>query len=214
MSLEVIREQALQCQSCALSAGRTNVVFGEGNPEAPLVLVGEGPGEQEDLTGRPFVGRAGQLLDRALAEAGLSRADVYICNTVKCRACDRRDGKAFNRPPTDEETTACRQWLVPQLEAIAPQVILCVGAPSAKNLIKRDFRITQERGRYFPCSFARTAMATLHPAYILRQQSQTNDGGFSLLVSDIQRAWEAAQLLLAKPVAAVAVAEAPQGSLF
>jgi uracil-DNA glycosylase family 4 len=198
MRLDQLRLTALGCTSCALSERRNNVVFGEGDPHSPLVLVGEGPGDQEDKTGRPFVGRAGQLLDKALVEAGLNRSMVYICNTVKCRAADWSTGKPQNRPPTDEETTACRQWLIPQLGLIAPKVILCVGAPSAKNLIKKSFLITKERGLYFPCEYAKTAMATLHPSYILRQQRPDNDGGFSLLVSDIQRAWEAAQKLVEK----------------
>ena len=187
-----LREQALGCTACGLSERRTNVVFGEGDPRSPLVLVGEGPGDNEDKTGRPFVGRAGQLLDKALNDAGLAREQVYICNTVKCRACDWRDGKPYNRPPADHETEACRQWLMPQLQLIGPKVILCVGAPSAKNLIKKDFKITQERGKYFPCELANTILATLHPAYILRQQNISGDGGYSLLVADIEKAWGAA----------------------
>jgi DNA polymerase len=168
------------------------VVFGEGNPRAPLVLVGEGPGETEDATGRPFVGRAGQLLDKALLENGLTRDDVYICNTVKCRACDWSSGKPVNRAPTNEETDSCRQWLLPQLSLIAPKVILCIGAPSAKNLIKKDFKITQERGKFFQSELAKCILACLHPAYILRQMNISGDGGFSLLVADIGKAWEAA----------------------
>ncbi|MBX3120103.1 MAG: uracil-DNA glycosylase [Fimbriimonadaceae bacterium] len=191
-----LRQRALCCQTCAIAERRNNVVFGEGNPASPLVLVGEGPGETEDHTGRPFVGRAGQMLDRALRDNGLSREIVYICNVVKCRACDWREGKAFNRPPTDEEVLACSQWLKPQLEIIAPKVVLCIGAPSAKLIIKKDFKITAERGKYFPCAYARTAIAALHPAYILRQSSSTHDGGYSLLVADIARAWAAAQKLL------------------
>jgi len=166
--------------------------FRGGNPTSPLVLVGEGPGDKEDESGRPFVGKAGQLLDRALADNGLTREDVYICNTVKCRACDWSTGRPVNRAPFPEEVAACRRWLVPQLAAIAPRIILCVGAPSAKNLIKPMFKITQERGRYFECEFAKAAIATLHPAYILRQQSPTNDGGYSLLVADIAKAWAGA----------------------
>lgn len=195
MDLDALRLAAQDCIACGLAERRRNVVFGEGNPRSPLVLVGEGPGETEDATGRPFVGRAGQLLDKALGECGLSREHVYICNTVKCRACDWGDGKPRNRPPTDDETLACRKWLEPQLAAIGPKVILCVGAPSAKNLIKKDFRITLERGKYFPCAYAKAAIATLHPAYILRQQSATNDGGYALLVADIERAWSAANRL-------------------
>lgn len=216
MTLEELRSQALVCTSCDLAERRNNVVFGEGNPRSPLVLVGEGPGDQEDKTGRPFVGRAGQLLDKALIEAGLSRDDVYICNTVKCRAADWSTGKPQNRPPTEQETLACRQWLIPQLGMIAPKVILCVGAPSAKNLIKKNFAITKERGQYFPCEFARTAIATLHPSYILRQQRPNDDGGFSLLVQDIQKAWMAAQKLLEKEpkTSSVTTVEDIQDTLF
>ncbi|MBV6490839.1 MAG: uracil-DNA glycosylase [Fimbriimonadaceae bacterium] len=191
-ALAQLQSASLGCFDCGLAQRRRNVVFGEGNPRSPLVLVGEGPGEQEDQTGRPFVGRAGQLLDRALGDNGLSRADVYICNTLKCRACDWVEGKPVNRPPTDSEASACKRWLMPQLEAIAPEVVLCVGAPSARNLIKRDFRITQERGKYFRTAYARCALATLHPAYVLRQQSAAHDGGYSLLVADIRLAWETA----------------------
>jgi len=190
-------------------------VFGEGDATSPLVLVGEGPGDTEDATGRPFVGRAGQLLDRALADAGLGRDTVYITNTVKCRACDWSSGRPVNRPPTEEETTLCRRWLVPQLASIAPEMILCIGAPSAKNLIKKEFKITRERGKYFPCEFARAAMATLHPAYILRNAGAASDGGYGLLVQDIARAWEAANRLRAKPREAVGSEPAQtQGHLF
>lgn len=198
MTLDELQVQASGCRACGIAERRNSVVFGEGNPRSPLVLVGEGPGDEEDKTGRPFVGRAGKMLDQALADNGLSRNDVYICNTLKCRACDWVDGKPRNRPPTPEETVNCRQWLVPQLALIAPRVILCIGAPSAKNLIKPDFKITVERGKYFECEFARVAIATLHPAYVLRQQSATNDGGYSLIVGDIQRAWECAQKLAEK----------------
>ena len=160
--------------------------------------MGEGPGDQEDASGQPFVGRAGQLLDRAIGDAGLRRDQVYITNTVKCRAADWSTGKPQNRAPTELESVTCRQWLLPQLELIAPHVILCIGAPSAKNLIKKNFLITKERGLYFPCELAKTAIATLHPSYILRQMNISGDGGYSLLVSDIQKAWEAAVRFRAK----------------
>lgn len=198
-TLEALRERALSCQGCALAERRTNVVFGEGDASSPLMLIGEGPGEQEDLSGRPFVGRAGKLLDDALEAAGVGRARVYIANTVKCRAADWSSGKPVNRAPTDEEALACRQWLIPQIAAIRPFAILCVGAPSAKNLIKKDFKITRERGVFFPCEFAKVALATLHPSYVLRQANvNKDDGGFSLMVADIQKAWDAAVRLLEK----------------
>jgi DNA polymerase len=206
MTYDELREQALACRACGLAERRTHVVFGEGDPQSPLVLVGEGPGDQEDKTGRPFVGRAGQLLDQALRDAGLERSQVYITNTVKCRAADWSTGKPVNRAPTDEEALACRRWLIPQLEIIHPKVILCVGSPSARNIIRKNFQITKERGLYCQCAYARTAIATLHPAYILRQMNISGDGGYSLLVQDIGKAWEAANRLAAKVE--------PQKSLF
>lgn len=190
--LAQIRERALACTNCGLAQRRTNVVFGEGDPFSPLVLVGEGPGENEDKTGRPFVGRAGQLLDKAIQEAGLTRSQVYITNTVKCRAADWSTGRPQNRPPTADETLACRDWLLPQLTLLQPLVILCVGAPSAKNLIKPTFQITKERGKYFRSDLARVIMATLHPSYVLRQMNVDGDGGYGNLVADIRLAWDTA----------------------
>lgn len=174
---------------CKLSERRRNVVFGEGNTSSPLVLIGEGPGDQEDATGRPFVGRSGQLLDRALLDNGLDRNDVYICNTVKCRACDWREGKPYNRAPADEEIRACSTWLEQQLQIIQPKVILCIGSPSANTIIRKGFQITKDRGKLFPCRCAELGIATLHPSYILRQQGAHSDGGYSLLVDDIALAW-------------------------
>ncbi len=198
VTLDELRLQASTCEGCSLSERRTNVVFGEGNPLSPLVLIGEGPGDNEDKLGRPFVGRAGQLLDKAIIDAGLQRSQIYITNTVKCRAADWSSGKPVNRAPTEVEVTACRRWLEPQIAILKPKVILCIGAPSAKNLIKKNFLITRERGIYFPCEFARTAIATLHPSYILREANKGGDGGYSLLVSDIRRAYEAALKLAEK----------------
>ena len=208
MSYEELLASAKSCTACALSERRTNVVFGEGNIHSPLVLVGEGPGETEDQMGRPFVGRAGKLLDQAIGDAGLTRAQLYITNTVKCRAADWSTGKPVNRAPTEDEAAACRRWLIPQLGLIQPKVILCVGAPSAKNLIKKDFKITLERGKYFPCEFAKTAIATLHPSYVLRQMNVGGDGGYSLLVQDIARAYEAAVRLASSEVASAPVVAA------
>ena len=198
MTFDELQAAAQTCTACDLALHRTNVVFGEGDLNSPLVLIGEGPGDTEDKTGRPFVGRAGQLLDKALEDSGVGRANVYITNTVKCRAADWSTGKPVNRAPTEVEVATCRRWLEPQIAFLKPKVILCIGAPSAKNLIKKNFMITKERGTYFPCEFAKCAIATLHPAYILRQMNISGDGGYSLLVGDIQRAWEAAQRLATK----------------
>jgi uracil-DNA glycosylase family protein len=186
--LKEVEQRAKQCTACHLATTRTQVVFGEGNPRSPLVLVGEGPGEQEDLTGRPFVGRAGALLDRALREAGMGRQHVYICNIIKCRAYTIENGRARNRPPNQEEIAACAPWLDAQLTLIQPLVIVCLGGPAASVIIHKNFRITQERGQWFSSRWAPAAIATLHPAYILRQAGPTFDRAYALLVEDLKAA--------------------------
>jgi uracil-DNA glycosylase len=199
MRLDELRLTCLNCRDCGLCERRTTVVFGEGDPNSPLMLIGEGPGDNEDKTGRPFVGKAGQLLDKAIKDAGISREQVYITNTVKCRAADWSTGRPMNRPPTEDEAAACLKWLLRQIEIMKPKVILCIGAPSAKNLIKKNFKITQERGLYFPSEHAKTILATLHPSYVLRNMSASgDDGGYSLLVADIHKAWQAALKLVEK----------------
>jgi uracil-DNA glycosylase family protein len=186
--LKEVEQRAKQCTACHLAATRTQVVFGEGNPRSPLVLVGEGPGEQEDLTGRPFVGRAGALLDRALREAGMGRQHVYICNIIKCRAYTIENGRARNRPPNQEEILACATWLDAQLTLIQPLVIVCLGGPAASVIIHKNFRIMQERGLWFTSRWAPAAIATLHPAYILRQAGPAFDKAYALLVDDLKAA--------------------------
>ena len=186
--LDKLRAECVQCRNCDLSETRRNVVFGEGNPNSPLVIIGEGPGQNEDATGRPFVGRAGALLDEALATCRMDRRHVFICNILKCRACITENGSTRNRPPATSEIEACTGWLEKQIAVIKPSVILCLGAPSAKFVIKKDFKMTQERGIIYPTGYARYAVAALHPAYILRQMGQTYDGGKSLLIADIETA--------------------------
>ncbi len=186
--IDDLRARCLECARCELAQTRRSVVFGEGNPESPLVIIGEGPGMHEDATGRPFVGRAGALLDEALAACKIGRQHVFICNVLKCRACITENGSTRNRPPAPQEIEACTFWLEQQITIMKPLVILCLGAPSAKFVIKKDFKMTQERGIFYPTKYARYAIAALHPAYILRQAGQSYDGGKSLLISDIESA--------------------------
>jgi len=186
--LAVLAERASLCVACDLARTRTNVVFGEGNPEAPLVLIGEGPGQHEDATGRPFVGRSGMLLDACLRENGMTRKHIYICNVVRCRACVLEAGRLKNRPPTPEEANACSTWLDQTIATIQPLVILCLGAPSANTIIHKGFKIMSERGQWFESRYARYAMASLHPAYILRQQGEAYDAARRALVADIAAA--------------------------
>ena len=149
------------CRKCPLGETRTNLVFGVGNENAEVMLIGEGPGEQEDLQGEPFVGKSGQLLDKYLAAIELDRnKNVYIANIVKCRP-------PHNRDPLNEEQAACRHWLDAQRDLIRPKLIVCLGRIAAMAVIKPDFRITREHGQWFDIESAR-AMAIYHPSALLR----------------------------------------------
>jgi uracil-DNA glycosylase len=183
--LAVVAAQAAVCVACALAKTRTRVVFGEGNPEAPLMLIGEGPGQNEDSTGRPFVGRAGVLLDACLRENGISRKHIYITNVVRCRPTLVESGTVKNRPPTPEEVRACTHWLEQTIAIVQPRVILCLGAPAASFIIHKGFKMTQQRSQWFESKYARYAMAAWHPAYILRQEGEAYEAARQSLVADI-----------------------------
>jgi DNA polymerase len=156
------------CTRCRLHQGRTQTVFGEGSPAAELVFIGEGPGEEEDRTGRPFVGRAGELLTRMIVAMGLRRQDVYICNIVKCRP-------PGNRVPAVDEAEACRDYLLRQLQIISPQVLVTLGNPATQKLLETPVGITKLRGQWqkLPLLIGGLGgidvMPTFHPAFVLRQ---------------------------------------------
>jgi len=156
------------CRRCAIGTTRTNSVYGEGDPAAHLMVVGEGPGETEDQLGRPFVGRAGELLDRMLLAIGLPRADVYIANTVKCRPTLFDGTRLRNRAPDAEEMANCREYLDEQIAIIRPRVILALGAPAAKSFLGAQFSITRQRGTWFVGPRETPLIASFHPAYLLR----------------------------------------------
>jgi DNA polymerase len=158
--LDELKKACLACTTCPLGATRTNLVFGVGNEETDVMFIGEGPGEQEDLKGEPFVGRAGKLLDDMLAIIGLDRTKIYIANTVKCRPPGNRD-------PLESEQDACWRWLKMQIELIDPKIIVCLGRIAAMRLIKPDFKITREHGLWFSRD-GRELTAIYHPAALLR----------------------------------------------
>ena len=160
-SFDALRETALGCTACALSETRTQVVFGVGDPHADLLFVGEGPGEQEDLRGEPFVGRAGQLLTMLIEGIGLTRADVYIANVVKCRPPGNRD-------PQPVEIETCRPYLEAQLDFIAPSVVVTLGNFATKLLLSTKEGITKLRGREFPFRDDAVIIPALHPSAVLR----------------------------------------------
>ena len=155
-----VREDLGECTRCKLYKHRHTIVFGDGNPKAELVFVGEGPGADEDAQGLPFVGRAGKLLTQMIEAMGLERKDVYICNVVKCRPPE-------NRTPEDDEVSTCSPFLLRQLAVIAPKVIVCLGAVAAKTLLRTNRGISQFRGQWLDYRGSKL-MATYHPAYLLR----------------------------------------------
>ncbi|MGP6156241.1 MAG: uracil-DNA glycosylase [Vulcanimicrobiaceae bacterium] len=158
-----------RCRKCAIGSTRTHSVFGEGDPCSTLMVIGEGPGETEDRLGRPFVGRAGELLDRMLLAIGLPRESVFIANTVKCRPTFDDGNRLRNRAPDPAELANCRAFLDEQIDVIMPGVILCLGAPSAKSFLGPTFSITKQRGQWFSGPHGIPLVASFHPAYILRQ---------------------------------------------
>ncbi len=160
MDWDELEAACLECRKCALCQTRNNVVFGVGNRSAEVLFIGEGPGEQEDLQGEPFVGRAGKLLDQMLEMIGLNRSRVYIANMVKCRPPKNRD-------PLESEQAACSEWLNAQIGLLKPKLIVCLGRVAAMTFIRQDFRITREHGRWFDIDGIRR-MALYHPAALLR----------------------------------------------
>lgn len=191
---EVARQVAV-CTRCELSQSRTNTVFASGDPYSPLMLVGEGPGENEDATGLPFVGRAGKLLDDILAAVDLTRDQVYLTNTVKCRAAVEEGGRMKNRQPRTTEIRACNPYLQAQFETVKPGIILCLGGPAAKTIIDKNFKITRDRGKWYEAYGART-MATFHPAYVLRQQGEELQQTKRQVWQDIQNVYAEYQKIM------------------
>ena len=188
--LEKIKQQCLGCQKCVLGQTRTNLVFSDGVPNHKLVLIGEAPGFNEDQTGIPFVGKAGQLLDKIFASVGLSRQkDVYICNTIKCRPPDNRD-------PLPAEKDACRPYLDAQLAILKPKIILLCGKVALTSFIPDATGITRIRGQWFDGPYGSKMMPIFHPSYLLRNQSRTPGSPKWLMWQDIQeikRAYDALQ---------------------
>ena len=178
--LNELKKVCSQCKACELHKTRTTTVFSDGNPDAKIMLIGEAPGADEDATGTPFVGRAGQLLNVFLAEAGFDRKkDIYICNTLKCRPPQ-------NRVPTNEEKTACQAYLAGQISTVNPQIILLCGSTAAQSFINEDFKISQIRGRWLNIFNNIEVMAIFHPSYLLRNHSTEQGSPRWLMKKDLE----------------------------
>jgi len=174
------------CRRCAIGTTRTHAVPGEGSPTARLMLIGEGPGETEDRLGRPFVGRAGELLTKMLGAINLQRDQVYIANTVKCRPTLLEGARLKNRPPTVEEMRNCRSYLDAQIRLLRPEVILCLGAPAAKSFLGSSFIISKQRGQWYPGPDGIDLIVTFHPAYVLRLTGGALDQAKRLVWNDLK----------------------------
>jgi DNA polymerase len=166
-----LREAARDCRGCPLFRNATQTVFGKGRVSARIVLVGEQPGNEEDLRGEPFVGPAGRILDDALEVAGIARADAYVTNVVKHFKWTPAGKRRLHKKPSAREVTACRPWLEQELELIRPDVLVCLGATAAQALLGREFRVTVQRGKLVDTALAPKALATIHPSAVLRQQT-------------------------------------------
>jgi uracil-DNA glycosylase len=167
-SLSSLREAADGCRGCGLYRDATQTVFGDGSTSAEVVLVGEQPGDREDVQGKPFVGPAGRLLDEALADAGIDAKKSYVTNVVKHFKFTRRGKRRIHKKPGAEEIQACLPWLDAELETVKPKALVCLGATAAQALLGRQFRVTQQRGRFLDSHLAPVVMATVHPSSILR----------------------------------------------
>jgi DNA polymerase len=188
MTLEQLREEAANCRACPLWQTGTQTVFGEGPEDAPLMFVGEQPGDQEDKEGRPFVGPAGRIFDNALEEAGIDRAESYVTNAVKHFKWEARGKRRIHAKPTWSETMACRPWLEAEIEVVRPKVLVCLGATAAQSLLGKQFRVTKQRGEWIESDWAEHVTATIHPSAILRQRDEeSRRTEMAKLVADLKK---------------------------
>ena len=186
-SLPKLREAAAGCTACPLHETGTQTVFGEGSSKAEVVFVGEQPGDQEDLQGKPFVGPAGKLLDKALEDAGIDRSQVYVTNVVKHFKWQARGKRRIHQKPKRSEIAACRPWLEAELDVIEPRVLVCLGATAAQALLGRDFRVSRRRGELVESDLAENVIATVHPSSILRADDETREQEYGELVRDLEK---------------------------
>jgi DNA polymerase len=183
-SLKKLREAATGCKACPLWKTGTQTVFGEGSPKAEVMFVGEQPGDQEDKLGKPFVGPAGRLLDRALEEAGIDRSLTYVTNAVKHFKWQARGKRRIHQKPNWSEIAACRPWLDAELAVVKPRVLVCLGATAAQALLGRHFRVTRERGVPVESELAPVVLATVHPSSVLRADDR--DAELAEFVRDLE----------------------------
>ena len=187
LELHELREKAQGCRACDLWQGGTQTVFGEGSRDAEVMMVGEQPGDREDIEGRPFVGPAGKVLDTALERAAIDRDQVYLTNVVKHFKWRPRGKRRIHQKPNLEEISACRPWLDGELAAVQPRVLVCLGAVAAQALISRQFRVTRQRGKWLASPLAERVLATVHPSSVLRTDKEEREAAMAALVEDLEK---------------------------
>lgn len=186
-TLPALKDASKACRGCDLYLGATQTVFGAGKRTARVVLVGEQPGNEEDLKGKPFVGPAGKLLDRALEDAGIDRDEAYVTNVVKHFKWERRGKNRIHKKPNAAEIRACLPWLRAELRQLRPAILVCLGATAAQALLGRDFRVTTQRGQVLRSDLAEYVVATVHPSSILRQQtSEDRERELHAFIADLR----------------------------
>jgi DNA polymerase len=187
LSLPALKQAASGCRACDLWERGTQTVFGEGASRASVMLVGEQPGDQEDLSGKPFVGPAGKLLDRALAEAGIDRRRVYVTNVVKHFKWIGRGKRRIHEKPNQAEISACSPWIRAEVEVLRPKLIICLGSTAAQAIIGRGFKVTKQRGQVMPSTLGPPAVGTVHPSSILRApDDESREHAFAMFVADLR----------------------------
>ena len=192
-SLSTVREAAKKCTACNLYKHATQTVFGEGPRTAPIMLVGEQPGDYEDVAGKPFVGPAGKIMDRALEEAGIDRKQVYVTNAVKHFKWEPRGKRRIHKKPNSREIAACRPWLEAELRLVRPSLVVALGATAAQTIFGPSFRVTRERGKVLSSKLAPRVLATVHPSSLLRQpDEESRHREYKNFVADLRVAVRAA----------------------
>ena len=187
LSLTSLRSAVQECRGCPLHENATQAVFGDGAAKAEVMFVGEQPGDQEDLAGKPFVGPAGRIFDQALEEAGIDRRQTYVTNVVKHFKWEPRGKRRIHQKPNWTEMAACRPWLEAELDVVEPEVVVCLGATAAQALIGRDFRVSRRRGELVDSPLARYVLATIHPSSILRQRDDASrEAEYAAFVEDLR----------------------------
>jgi uracil-DNA glycosylase family protein len=189
-TLSKLREAAASCRACPLWKGGTQTVFGDGLKRARLMLIGEQPGDREDIEGHPFVGPAGRILDKALEQAGIERGDAYVTNVVKHFKWTPKGKRRIHQTPRAEEVKACAPWLEAELDVVDPEVLVCLGATAVKAVIGSKARVMKDHGLFLDSRLGRTAIPTLHPSAILRAEDEDREDAMALLVGDLARVRE------------------------